>query len=65
MIFMDVTGENMCDIMCSPFVCCYSLESMTYEKSTVFHGGLEAVFLLTETRAGKVHSCVKRKAAIE
>jgi hypothetical protein len=56
MIFMDVTGENMCDIMCSPFVCWYSLESMTYGKSAVVYGWLEAVFLLTKTRAGKVHS---------
>jgi hypothetical protein len=56
MIFMGVTGENMCDIMCSPFVSWCSLESMTYGKSAVVYSWLEAVFLLTKTRAGKVHS---------
>jgi hypothetical protein len=60
MIFMDVTGKNVCEKMCSPFVPWYSLESMAYGKSAVVYGGLKAVFLLTKTRAGKVHGCACR-----
>jgi hypothetical protein len=53
MIFMDVTGENVCENMCSPFVCYRSIESMTYEKSAVVYGWLEAVFPLDKNESRK------------
>jgi hypothetical protein len=53
MIFMDVTGENVCENICSPFVSWYSLESMTYGKSAVVYGWLKAVFPLDKNESWK------------
>jgi hypothetical protein len=47
MISMAVMGENWCAPVCSPFVCHILLQSMTYEKSVVFHGSRKLFCLLT------------------